>query len=92
MNLIMSYASCDEQYAMEQGDNIQPGQERYVFTTNDEDLELKKLLWTNVMYASRDPDCEYAHKEIMDTGFLSFIMMYLDPTSNNPQLHRWQPP
>jgi hypothetical protein len=87
----MSYATCDEQYALEQGDNIQPGQEKYVFTTNDEDIELKKLLWTTVMYASRDADCDYAHKEIINTGFLNFLIMYLESTStsSNPQLHRW---
>jgi len=44
-----------------------------VFTTNDEDIELKKLLWTNVLYASRDADCEVAHKEIIDTNFMTYI-------------------
>jgi hypothetical protein len=28
----------------------------------------------------------------MDQNFLNCIMMYLDPHSNNPQMHRWQPP
>ena len=33
-------------------------------------------------------------KEIIETNFLSYLTMYLDSpnTSNNPQLHRWQPP
>ena len=77
-----------------QGETIQPGQEKYVFTTNDEDIELKKLLWTTVLYASRDSECAQAHKEIIQTGFLNYLIMYLDnrDTSNNPQLTRWQPP
>lgn len=57
MNLIMHYATVDEVYSLTHGDSIQPGQEKYVFTTNDEDIELKKLLWTTVLYASRDKDC-----------------------------------
>lgn len=94
MSLVMYYASVDELYCMLHGENIQPGQEKYVFTTNDEDIELKKLLWTNVMYASRDVDCEQAHKMIIENQFLSSIIMYLDDreTSSNPQLTRWQPP
>lgn len=57
MDTLLHYATVDEFYSLEQGDNIQPGQEKYVFTTNDEDIELKKLLWTTVLYASRDIDC-----------------------------------
>jgi hypothetical protein len=89
---LMHYATVDEFYSLEQGEKIQPGQEKYLFTTNDEDIELKKLLWTTVLYASKDADCQQAHKEIMDQNFLNCILMYLDPHSNNPQLHRWQPP
>ena len=94
MNLVMHYATVDEVYSLMHGDTIQPGQEKYVFTTNDEDIELKKLLWTSVLYASRDSDCVQAHKEIIQTGFLNYLIMYLDnrDTSNNPQLTRWQPP
>jgi len=54
---LMHYATVDEFYSLEQGDKIQPGQEKYLFTTNDEDIELKKLLWTTVLYASKDADC-----------------------------------
>jgi hypothetical protein len=61
MDTLLHYATVDEFYSLEQGDNIQPGQEKYVFTTNDEDIELKKLLWTTVLYASRDADCTEAH-------------------------------
>ena len=89
MDMILHYATVDEFYSLEQGDNIQPGQEKYVFTSNDEDIELKKLLWTTVMYASRDIDCVQAHKEIMNNNFLQCILMYLDPNTNNPQLNRW---
>jgi hypothetical protein len=92
MDTIMHYATVDEIYSLEQGDNIHPGQEKYVFTTTDEDIELKKLLWTTILYSGRDADCATAHKEIMEQNFLNCIMMYLDPQSSNPQLHRWQPP
>ena len=79
MDTLLHYATVDEFYSLEQGDNIQPGQEKYVFTTNDEDIELKKLLWTTVLYASRDSDCVEAHKEIMNNNFLNCVLMYLDP-------------
>ena len=92
MDALMHYATVDEIYSLEQGDSIHPGQEKYVFTTTDEDIELKKLLWTIILYASRDAECAQAHKEIMQQNFLNCIMMYLDPHSNNPQLHRSQPP
>lgn len=92
ISVLMHYATVDEFYSIDQGDNIQPGQEKYVFTTNDEDIELKKLLWTTILYASRDADCQQAHKEVMEQNFLNAILMYLNPQSSNPQLHRWQPP
>ncbi len=66
MDTIMHYATVDEIYSLEQGDNIHPGQEKYVFTTTDEDIELKKLLWTTILYSGRDADCATAHKEIME--------------------------
>lgn len=53
---IMYYATVDEFYSLEHGDKIQPGQEKYLFSTNDEDIELKKLLWTTILYASKDAD------------------------------------
>lgn len=57
MQTLIYYATVDEFYSLEQGDNIQPGQEKYVFTTNDEDIELKKILWTTILYAAREPEC-----------------------------------
>lgn len=60
MSLIMHYATVDEMYSMMHADKIQPGQEKYVFTTSDEDIELKKLLWTTALYATRDQDCNEA--------------------------------
>lgn len=61
MDAVMNYATVDEIYSIEQGDNIHPGQEKYVFTTTDEDIELKKLLWTIILYSSRDAECVQAH-------------------------------
>lgn len=66
MDAIMHYATVDEIYSLEQGDSIHPGQEKYMFGVTDEDIELKKLLWTTILYSGRDSDCTVAHKEIMD--------------------------
>lgn len=92
MNSIMYYSTVDEMYSLEQGEYIQPGQEKFLFTTNDEDIELKKLLWTSILYSSIDASSTEAHKEIMNQNFLNCVVMYLDPNSSNPQIHRWQPP
>ena len=62
MDAVMNYATVDEIYSIEQGDNIHPGQEKYLFTTTDEDIELKKLLWTIILYSSRDAECVQAHQ------------------------------
>jgi hypothetical protein len=61
MNTLMHYATVDEFYGIYNGDNIQPGQEKYVFGINDEDIELKKLLWTTILYAGRDESCKRCH-------------------------------
>ena len=92
LSVIMHYATVDEFYGIYQGDNIQPGQEKYVFTTNDEDIELKKLLWTTVLYLFRDEETLNEHNDLVESNFLSALMMYLDPESKNPQFRRWQPP
>jgi hypothetical protein len=92
MNVLMHYATVDEFYGIYHGDNIQPGQEKYVFGINDEDIELKKLLWTTILYAGRDEDCQRCHQELIEFNFLNAILMYLDPDSKNPQFKRWQPP
>ena len=92
IQVLMHYATVDEFYGLDQGENIQPGQEKYVFTTNDEEMELKKLLWTTILYCSRDETCTMAHQEMIDFNFLHAILLYLDPDSKNPQFKRWQPP
>jgi len=35
-----------------------------LFTTRDEDVEFKKLLWTGILYIVRDPENEAAHLAI----------------------------
>jgi hypothetical protein len=63
-----------------------------LFTTRDEDVEFKKLLWTCVLYLVRDPENVEAHKSLIDNRFLEAILMYLNPSSSSLSTHRWQPP
>jgi hypothetical protein len=44
--------------------------EKPLFTTRDEDVEFKKLLWTCILYIVRDPDNQEAHKCLMDKNFI----------------------
>lgn len=44
--------------------------EKPLFTTRDEDVEFKKLLWTCVLYLVRDPDNMEAHQSLMEKNFI----------------------
>jgi hypothetical protein len=60
LEAILHYATHDELNCKgipgEGGKLIKP-----LFTTRDEDVEFKKLLWTCVLYLVRDPDNLEAH-------------------------------
>ena len=63
-----------------------------LFTTRDEDVEFKKLLWTCTLYIVRDPNNHPAHEIIMNREFSSALMMYIEPNNTSLSTHRWQPP
>jgi hypothetical protein len=63
-----------------------------MFTTRDEDVEFKKLLWTCVLYIVRDSGNEIGHQSVVQRDFLSAILMYIDPSNSGFTANRWQPP
>lgn len=63
-----------------------------MFTTRDEDVEFKKLLWTSVLYIARDPSNTSAHEIVINRDFISALLMYIDPNNTSLATHRWQPP
>ena len=67
-----SYAVYDEV----NGDATQP-----LFQVTDEDLELKKLLWTQVFAVCQDPFNIDAHNIIVQKNFMKALFIYLDPAS-----------
>ena len=60
-----------------------------LFTTRDEDVEFKKLLWTCILYISRDESNEAAHKSLIKKDFLPALLMYIDPNNTSLSQHRW---
>lgn len=63
-----------------------------LFSTRDEDIEFKKLLWTAVLYLMRDPTNEEAHEMLKEKNFVNALMMYIDPNNSSLATYRWQPP
>lgn len=63
-----------------------------MFTTRDEDVEFKKLLWTSVLYIVRDPNNSIAHEIIINREFIAALLMYIDPNNSSLSSQRWQPP
>ena len=63
-----------------------------MFTTRDEDVEFKKLLWTSVLYIARDPNNAIAHEIITNREFVASLLMYVDPNNTTLASQRWQPP
>ncbi len=63
-----------------------------LFTTRDEDIEFKKLLWTCVLYIARNPENKEVHQCLLEKEFLQALLMYIDPNNTSLSTHRWQPP
>lgn len=63
-----------------------------MFTTRDEDVEFKKLLWTCVLYIVRDPNNSIAHEIITNREFIAALLMYINPNDPSLSSQRWQPP
>jgi len=66
-----------------QQESQQVGSRKPLFTTRDEDVEFKKLLWTCVLYVVRNPDNEEAHQCVIQNNFIQALLMYLDPNSTS---------
>lgn len=49
-----------------------------LFLVTEEDLELKKLLWTQVFHVCRNQANEEARQIIIQKGFLKCLLMYVD--------------
>jgi len=60
-----------------------------LFTTRDEDVEFKKLLWTCALYLVRDPDNKEAHECLIEKNFMQALFMYIDPNNSSLSTHRW---
>ena len=60
-----------------------------LFTTRDEDVEFKKLLWTCVLYLVRDTENIEAHNCVIERNFMQALLMYIDPNNSSLSTHRW---
>ena len=52
-----------------------------LLTTSEEDLELKKLLWTQVFEVIRGVGTDECIKTALNSEFISSLFLYLDPAS-----------
>lgn len=82
---MITYAVYDEM----NGERTQP-----IFNVTDEDLELKKLFWTQMFSVCHDAHNVEAHSIMMQKNFLRALLLYLDPTAiqSNPVISRWALP
>jgi len=72
------------------GDGTSGGKtDKPLFTTRDEDVEFKKLLWTCVLYLVRDPENYEAHQCVIERNFMQALLMYIDPNNSSISTHRW---
>ncbi len=69
----------------------QTGSKKFLLSTKDEDIELKKLMLTGILYLVRDPENTAAHQTLVDTGFIKALLMFIDPSSQSPSIQRYQP-
>lgn len=59
----------------------QSGSKKFLLSTKDEDIELKKLLFTGILYLVRDPENSQAHQTLIDTNFVKALLMFIDPST-----------
>lgn len=52
-----------------------------LLTAKDEDLELKKLLLTGILYLVRSADNTQAHQVLIDTNFLRAVLILIEPNT-----------
>jgi len=90
LDTILNYATHDEMNSqvnfMSEGGNqgVKP-----LFSTRDEDVEFKKLLWTSVLYLMRDGDNQEAHQHLIAKNFVNSVLMYIDPNNSSLATYRW---
>jgi len=93
LDTILNYATHDEMNSQvnfmqeTNGQGVKP-----LFSTRDEDVEFKKLLWTSVLYLMRDQDNKEAHRHLIAKNFVNSVLMYIDPNNSSLSTYRWQPP
>lgn len=89
LDTILHYATHDE---LSSSVTMDAKSQKPLFSTRDEDVEFKKLLWTSVLYLMRDAQNQEAHARLMQKGFLQALLMYVDPNNTSLATYRWQPP
>ena len=57
------------------------GSKKCLLSTKDEDIELKKLMLTGILYLVRDPENTQAHQTLIETNFVKALLMFIDPNS-----------
>ena len=62
-------------------DEINGDQNQPLFHVTEEDLELKKLLWTQIFAVCADPFNTEAHNIIVQKNFIKALFLYLDPSA-----------
>jgi len=62
-----------------------------LFTCTEEDIELKKLLWTQVFHVLRGSHFEIANEIASRKHFFKVLLKFLDPTTTTQNLifSRW---
>ena len=63
-----------------------------LFTTKEEDLEFKKVLWLSVFFIARNAEQAEGAALLVQKEFLEALLIYLDPGQSNAAMHNWQSP
>ena len=83
---LIRYGSYDEITLASSGTGGKP-----MWSTEIEDLEFKKLVWTAVCRTVSSGITE-AISIVEDSDFLPALLLYLDPSQNNQTISRWEDP
>lgn len=63
-----------------------------LFTTKEEDLEFKKVLWLSIFFIARNEGEPEGANLMIQREFLEALLIYLDPGQSNTAMHNWQSP
>ena len=94
LEAMIYYSTHDElnqqiNFLYQHSENSGSGSKKPLFTTRDEDVEFKKLLWTCVLYVVREKENTEAHNCLIDNNFLDALLIYLDPNNHSISTQRW---